>query len=56
MLFRSGPGAAEKRRALLQRLELPEHLSPNAMLEVLNALFTREELDDLLRGLSDGSL
>ena len=51
-----GPGAAEKRRALLQRLELPEHLSPNAMLEVLNALFTREELDGLLRGLSDGSL
>ena len=51
-----GPGAAEKRRALLQRLELPEHLSPNAMLEVLNALFTREELDGLLRGPSSGSL
>lgn len=51
-----GPGAAEKRRALLQRLELPEHLSPNAMLEVLNALFTREELDGLLRGASGGSL
>lgn len=51
-----GPGTAEKRRALLQRLELPEHLSPNAMLEVLNALFTREELDGLLRGPSGGSL
>ena len=51
-----GPGAAERRRALLQRLELPEHLSPNAMLEVLNALFTREELDGLLRGPSGGSL
>ena len=51
-----GPGAAEKRRALLQRLELPEHLSPNAMLEVLNALFTREELDGLLRSPSGGSL
>ena len=51
-----GPGAAERRRALLQRLELPEHLSPNAMLEVLNALFTREELDGLLRGPSSGSL
>ena len=51
-----GPGAAERRRALLQRLELPEHLSPNAMLEVLNALFTREELDGLLRGASGGSL
>ena len=51
-----GPGAAEKRRALLQRLELPEHLSPNAMLEVLNALFTREELNGLLRGPLGGSL
>ena len=51
-----GPGAADRRRALLQRLELPEHLSPNAMLEVLNALFTREELDGLLQGPSGGSL
>ena len=39
-----GAGAAERRRELLQRLELPERLSPNAMLEVLNALFTYEEL------------
>ena len=37
-----GPGASEKRRALLQKLALPEHLSPNAMLEVLNALYDRE--------------
>ena len=51
-----GPDSGEKRRALLQRLELPEHLSPNAMLEVLNALFTREELDGLLQGPSGGSL
>ena len=51
-----GPGAADRRRALLQRLELPEHLSPNAMLEVLNALFTREELNGLLRGPLGGSL
>ena len=48
-----GPGSAEKRRALLRALELPEHLSPNAMLEVLNALFTRQELDEVLRGLPD---
>ena len=51
-----GPGAAEKRRALLQRLELPEHLSPNPMLGGPNALFTREELDGLLQGPSGGSL
>ena len=51
-----GPDSGEKRRALLQRLELPEHLSPNAMLEVLNALFTREELNGLLWGPLGGSL
>ncbi|MEQ2457412.1 toprim domain-containing protein [Flavonifractor hominis] len=39
-----GPGAAEKRQALLRALELPEHLSPNALLEVLNALYSYEEL------------
>ena len=39
-----GPGAADRRRALLKALDLPERLSPNAMLEVLNALYTREAL------------
>ena len=39
-----GPGSAEKRQALMRELELPEHLSPNALLEVLNALYSYEEL------------
>ncbi|WP_130870886.1 toprim domain-containing protein [Intestinimonas massiliensis (ex Afouda et al. 2020)] len=43
-----GPGAGEKRKALLKRLSLPEHLSPNAMLEVLNALYSYEELAAVL--------
>ena len=38
-----GAGSAGKRQALLRRLDLPEHLSANAMLEVLNLLCTREE-------------
>lgn len=38
------PEAAERRVALLKRLDLPEHLSPNAMLEVLNALYGYEGL------------
>ena len=33
------PEAAERRAALLRRLDLPEHLSPNARREVLNALY-----------------
>ena len=45
-----GPGAAEKRKDLLKRLSLPEHLSPNAMLEVLNALYSYEELAALSGG------
>lgn len=39
-----GAGAAERRQALLRRLELPEHLSANGMLEALNLLYTKEEL------------
>ena len=45
-----GPGAAERRKELLHRLELPERLSPNALLEVLNALFTLGELEDTVWG------
>lgn len=35
--------SAALRKALLKKLELPEKLSSDAMLQVLNALFTREE-------------
>ncbi len=38
------PDAAERRRVLLKRLDLPERLSPNAMLQVLNALYDYETL------------
>lgn len=38
-----GKESSEKRRDLLRRLNLPEHLSANAMLEVLNSLMEREE-------------
>ena len=39
-----GEGSAQRRRELLKRLDLPEHLSPNALLVVLNALYGYEEL------------
>ncbi len=35
--------AAEKRKNLLKKLSLPENLSPNAMLDLLNSLLTLEE-------------
>ena len=38
-----GTDSAAKRRALLKRLDLPEHLTPNGMLEALNLVYGREE-------------
>ena len=37
-----GTGSAEKRRQLLKHLDLPERMSADAMLDVLNALMDRE--------------
>ena len=37
-----GPDAARRRQALLKHLKLPEHMSANALLPVLNALYDRE--------------
>ena len=39
-----GEGSVQRRRELLKTLDLPEHLSPNALLVVLNALYGYEEL------------
>ena len=36
-----GTGSAERRQVLLRRLDLPGHLTPNAMLEALNLLYDR---------------
>ena len=38
-----GEGSAEKRRELLKKLDLPERLTANALLDVLNALMSRED-------------
>lgn len=43
------PDSAQRRRELLQRLELPEKLSPNAMLDVLNVIVSKEELFSMYR-------
>lgn len=46
-----GANAADKRKALLQKLDLPEHMSANALLQAINLLFTLEELQEILRKL-----
>ncbi len=43
-----GQNSAEKRRNLLQTLDLPEHMSANAMLQALNLLYTRETLANMI--------
>lgn len=43
-----GPDASAKRLKLLKKLNLPEHMSPNAMLQALNLLYCVEELTDIL--------
>ena len=45
------PKAAARRAALLRRLDLPEHMSAKAMTAALNALYTPEELDEVLKDL-----
>jgi len=42
-----GSNSQQKREALLQKLQLPGHMTANALLEALNLLLTREEFDAL---------
>lgn len=46
-----GAGSREKRLALLKKLELPQNLTANGMLEVLNLLVCREEFFNLVQRL-----
>ena len=44
-----GADSSQRRQALLRRLDLPEHLTANGMLEALNLLTDREKLAELLQ-------
>lgn len=50
-----GPDASAKRLALLKKLNLPEHLSPNAMLQALNLLYSLEELTNIVKKMEPGN-
>lgn len=39
-----GPDSKQKRMALKKMLELPEHMSANALLQALNLLYTKDEI------------
>ena len=45
------PEASVKRLKLLKRLNLPERMSPNAMLQAMNLLYNLEELTSILHQL-----
>ena len=44
-----GKDSSLLRKKLLQALNLPEHMSANAMLQALNLLYTKEELFELMK-------
>ena len=44
-----GPDSAAKRLALLKELSLPEHMSANALLAVLNGCYSRQEARVILK-------
>lgn len=43
--------SCELRKRLLFKLDMPEHMSSNAMLQALNLLYTKEEIIELIRQL-----
>ena len=49
-------GSAERRQALQKKLDLPAHLTANGLLEALNLLYSREEVEDLLDPGESGAL
>ena len=43
-----GKDSAEKRKNLIAKLELPEHMSANALLQALNIFYTLDELKEIV--------
>lgn len=44
-----GPDSTQRRTAVLKALDLPAHMTANALLEFINAVGTREEIQNALR-------
>ncbi len=49
-----GADSSQMRLALMKKLDLPEHMSANALLQALNLLYTLEQLKEILLQLSIG--
>ena len=48
-----GPNSSYLRKALLKKLDLPEHMSANALLQALNLLYTLDELQEIILQLGE---
>ena len=46
-----GKDSSQRRAQLLQRLEFPQHMSSNAMLQALNLLYTLPQLQEIMKNL-----
>lgn len=51
--FTGGPGSAQRRRKLYEKLGLPGRLSTSSALEVLNQILTRQEYQELILTLEE---
>ena len=47
------PGSEDNRKRLMKQLDLPERMSPNALLQALNLLYSLEELTELVEKLGE---
>ena len=48
-----GQGSSELRKQLLKKLDLPEHMSANALLQAVNLLYTLDELREITAQLGE---
>ena len=48
-----GQGSSELRKKLMKKLDLPEHMSTNALLQAVNLLYTLDELRELTAQLGE---
>lgn len=46
-----GKDSSQRRAQLLQKLEFPQHMSSNAMLQALNLLYTLPQLQEIMKNL-----
>ena len=50
-----GADSAQRRQTLLKHLELPEHMTANALLETVNILFDRQQFIELAAALTENN-